>query len=94
MADPARVLREARRVLRPDGQLLFVEHGRAPDPSVRTWQDRLTPAWKRVAGGCHLNRKFDDLVVAAGFQVADLHTGYARGPRPVAFMYEGRARPG
>ncbi|MCO6416179.1 class I SAM-dependent methyltransferase [Siccirubricoccus sp. KC 17139] len=93
VGDAVQALREARRVLRPGGALLFVEHGRAPDPRVRWWQDRLTPTWRRVAGGCHLNRKMDDLVLAAGFRLDDLRTGYVRGPRPLTFMYEGRARP-
>ena len=65
--DVATALDEIRRVLKPGGRLLFVEHGRAPEPSVARWQDRLTPLWKRVAGGCHLNRKIDDLIIAAGF---------------------------
>ena len=91
--DPVRVLGEARRMLRPDGQLLFVEHGRAPEPGVRWWQDKLDPAWTRIAGGCHLNRKTDELVTDAGFRLDRLRAGYARGPRPMAFMYEGRAQP-
>lgn len=94
VGDPVRVLREARRVLRPRGQLLFAEHGRAPDAGVRWWQDTLTPGWRHMAGGCHLNRKIDELVGAAGFRLDDLRTGYARGPRPMTFMYEGRAKPG
>lgn len=94
VADPHRVLREARRLLRPGGQFLFVEHGRSPDASVRTWQDRIDPVWTRIAGGCHLNRKIDDLVNAAGFRIDEIRTGYAPGPRFMTFMYEGRAQVG
>ena len=88
----AQALIEARRVLKPDGRLLFVEHGLAPDAAVRRWQNRLTPAWKRMAGGCHLNRPIPDLVQRAGFDVVRLEAGYMAGPRPMTFTYEGCAR--
>ncbi|RXG89711.1 class I SAM-dependent methyltransferase [Bradyrhizobium zhanjiangense] len=88
-----RALSEARRILKPGGQLLFVEHGRAPEPSVQWWQDRLTPPWKVIAGGCHLNRAIADLIRTNGFAVQDLNVGYMRGPKPMTFMYEGRALP-
>jgi ubiquinone/menaquinone biosynthesis C-methylase UbiE len=91
--DPVKALREVRRVLKPEGRLLFAEHGRAPEPEVVAWQERLTPVWKHCAGGCHLDRKVDDLLRAAGFELEALHTGYAKGPRPMAYMYEGVARP-
>ena len=81
------------RVLRPTGRLLFIEHGRAPEPNVRWWQDRLTPAWKRIGGGCHLNRAIQNLIEDAGFQFDRFETGYMHGPKPLAFMYEGNARP-
>jgi ubiquinone/menaquinone biosynthesis C-methylase UbiE len=91
--DVGRALREMRRVLRPSGRLLFIEHGLAPEPNVRWWQDRLTPVWKRVGGGCHLNRAIQMLIPNAGFQFERLETGYMRGPKPLTFMYEGSARP-
>src|SRR5262249_2494103 len=67
-------LREMRRVLRQDGRLLFVEHGLAPDRGVAWWPHRLTPCWKCLGGGCHLNRKIDDLVTASGFHIDALDT--------------------
>jgi ubiquinone/menaquinone biosynthesis C-methylase UbiE len=93
IVDPALALAEIRRVLRPDGQLLFAEHGRAPEPGVARWQDRLTPIWKRIGGGCHLNRKPDDLVRSAGFDIETIEVAYMKGPRPMSFVYAGLARP-
>jgi ubiquinone/menaquinone biosynthesis C-methylase UbiE len=92
--DADTALLEIRRVLKPEGQLLFAEHGRAPDSDVRLWQDRITPIWKRIGGGCHLNRKVDDLIHAAGFRLERLSAGYQKfAPRPFSFFYEGSARP-
>lgn len=91
--DAPRALGEMRRVLKPEGRLLFVEHGRAPDASVRRWQNRLTLLWKRIGGGCHLNRAIADLIVTAGFRPDRLETGYMKGPKPMTFMYEGSAKP-
>ena len=91
--DASRALREVRRVLRSSGRLLFVEHGLAPDANIHRWQDRLTPVWKHIAGGCHLNRPIDRLVEDAGFRIEQLHSGYMQGPRILTFMYEGCAHP-
>jgi ubiquinone/menaquinone biosynthesis C-methylase UbiE len=92
--DATLAVREMRRVLRPEGELHFVEHGQAPDPSVARWQDWLTPAWKHLGGGCHLNRKIDDLIKADGFRIERLSTDYLNSaPRAFSFIYEGSARP-
>ncbi len=86
-------LAEMCRVLKPDGRFLFVEHGLSPDPAVRRWQDRLTPIWKRISGGCHLNRAISQLVQDAGFRIDRIETGYMKGLKPITYMYEGFARP-
>jgi ubiquinone/menaquinone biosynthesis C-methylase UbiE len=74
----ARALSEMRRVLKPSGRLLFVEHGMAPEASVRSWQNWLTPVWKRISGGCHLNRPIRALIEAAEFD-------FERAWRPVTW---------
>ena len=89
----ATALAELRRVLRPSGRLLFVEHGLAPDESVRWWQDLLTPASRYISGGCHLNRPIRSMIEAAGFRIDRIQTGYMPGLKPMSFMYEGSARP-
>ncbi|NOJ48203.1 class I SAM-dependent methyltransferase [Bradyrhizobium archetypum] len=91
--DAAMALTEMRRVLQPGGKLLFVEHGMAPDRNVRRWQDWLTPAWKCISGGCHLNRPISAMIEGAGFRIERVETGYMPGPKAMTFMYEGSARP-
>ena len=85
-------LREMRRVLRSDGELVFCEHGVAPDESVRKWQNRLDPIWSRLGGGCHLNRDIPAMVESAGFAIQTVDTMYLPGPRPMTFNYWGTAR--
>lgn len=90
--DAGATLNEMRRVLKPGGKLLFAEHGLAPDEAVARWQHRLTPIWKPLAGGCHLNRDIPALISAGGFHIEELHTGYLGCPRPMTFVYRGWAR--
>jgi ubiquinone/menaquinone biosynthesis C-methylase UbiE len=89
--DPLAALGEMRRVLKPHGKLVFCEHGLAPDASVRRWQDRLTPLWAKLAGGCHLNRDISALLKEAGFISRDMETLYLPGPRPLTYNYLGTA---
>ena len=91
--DPLAALREIRRVLKPEGRLLFIEHGLAPEAGVERWQRRYTLVWCHLSGGCHLDRKMDDLILSAGFKLTELKNEYADGPRIMAYMYEGCARP-
>lgn len=89
----AAALSEMRRVLKPGGKLLFVEHGRSPDRGVRWWQDAITPAWRPISGGCHLNRPIRSMIEDGGFRIDRVETGYMPGPKPMTFMYEGSAHP-
>ena len=90
--DVVHALGEVRRVLKPGGQFLFLEHGRAPDPAVARWQDRLNPAWMPLAGGCHLNRPMRALVEDAGLALGPVQNYYLRSaPRFVGYMTEGIA---
>jgi SAM-dependent methyltransferase len=89
--NPIAALMDMRRVLRSGGQLLFVEHGRSPEIRIARWQHRLTPYWKPISGGCHLDHKMDDLIRAAGFKIITVETGYITGAKPWTFMYQGSA---
>lgn len=93
--DWMRALQQMRRVLKPDGQLLFCEHGKAPDKTVAAWQDRITPVWKKFAGGCHLNRPISELIEEAGFVIQSLENLYAKKvPKFAGYMYYGWASRG
>jgi ubiquinone/menaquinone biosynthesis C-methylase UbiE len=90
--DPAAALVQMRRVLKPGGRFFFVEHGRADDPKVRAWQDRLNGLQMWMCGGCNLNRPMDQLIKGAGFEIETLDKHYAEGPKPMAYVYRGIAR--
>jgi len=72
--------------------LIFVEHGLSPEIRTARWQRRLTPYWKRISGGCHLDRKMDELIRSAGFEIDAMETGCMKGPKPWTFMYRGSAQ--
>ena len=93
--DAVAALEGMRRVLKPGGRLIFCEHGRAPDEAVRRWQHRLNPLWKRIGGGCNLDRDIPALIEGAGFRMDSLDSMYLpRAPRFAGFNYWGSARPG
>ncbi len=85
-------LLQMKRVLKPGGDLLFLEHGESPHETVRKWQHRITPGWKMFAGGCHLNRQIADLIRHAGFEIQELENLYMpNAPKIAGFIYKGRA---
>jgi ubiquinone/menaquinone biosynthesis C-methylase UbiE len=93
--DVDRALGEVHRVLQPGGTLHFVEHGRSPRPNVAHWQDRLTPLWGVLFGGCHLNRSIDAIIEGAGLELDAIRTYKMGGPELMGFAYEGVAtKPG
>lgn len=90
--DVAAVLAEARRVLRPGGSLFFVEHGLADHARVARWQRRITPAWRKLTGNCHLDRDVARALRDAGYALPELSTGFTDGMiKPLSYTYEGRA---
>lgn len=88
----AEALHGMRRVLKPQGRLLFCEHGKAPDSNVQKWQDRLNPAWKKIAGGCNMNREIVAELEEAGFLIEDDNRMYLPGVKALTYNYWGAAR--
>ncbi len=93
IADVGRALEGMRRVLKPEGRLLFSEHGLAPDAGVARWQNRLAGVWSALSGGCRLNRPIDRLITDAGFVPESLESAYLPGPKFASYHYWGAARP-
>jgi ubiquinone/menaquinone biosynthesis C-methylase UbiE len=90
--DVSAALKEMRRVLKPGGRLLFCEHGKAPEARVSRWQNRLNPFWKRVSGGCNLNRRVPDMIQKSGFDIKYLEQGYISRMKITGFNYLGSAQ--
>ncbi|MBX3305492.1 MAG: class I SAM-dependent methyltransferase [Nitrospira sp.] len=92
ITDPVRALQEVRRVLRPEGRFLFLEHGRSDDQKIARWQDRLNPVQNIIGCGCNLNRRIDDLIAQAGLNITQLDRFAMQGvPRIGGEMYRGTA---
>ena len=90
--NPYRAVDEMRRVLKPGGQMIFVEHGRSDDAGIAKWQARVEPLWKIIGGGCHLTRRADELLGDGGFKITSQESGYEQGPKIAAFMIHGLAQ--
>lgn len=91
--NPGQVLSELRRVLKPEGRLLFLEHGRAPDAGPQKWQRRIEPVWKRLMGNCHLTRAIGGALRSNGFAVETIGAEYhGTMPKWAAWMEWGSAR--
>jgi ubiquinone/menaquinone biosynthesis C-methylase UbiE len=93
IADAAAALEGMRRVLKPGGQLIFCEHGIAPDENIRRWQHRLNRGWRRFAGGCNMNRDIVSLIEAGGFRITLDERMYLPGPRILNYNFWGTAEP-
>lgn len=91
IANPKKAVEEIRRVLKPNGKVIFSEHGVAPDESVQLWQNRINPVWNVIGGGCNLNRRVERLYSEGGFRFMDIERGYIPGPRWATYTCRGIA---
>lgn len=89
--NPEEAFHEIRRVMKPNAQLLFCEHGKAPDALVQKWQNRINPIWKRLGGGCHLNKDIPTLIEENGFSIRNLNQMYINGWKPASYNFLGVA---
>jgi len=90
--DPIKALKEMTRILKPGGQILFTEHGKAPDANVHKWQNRIDPLWGKIAGGCHTGRDIPELFRRADLKFDALEEMYIPGPKVLGYNYWGAAR--
>ena len=79
--------------MKDDGTLFFCEHGIAPDLKTKNWQNRINPIWKRLMGGCNINRDIPEIISNSKLEIVDLETMFLPGtPRIAGFNYWGTAR--
>jgi SAM-dependent methyltransferase len=90
--DTKKALEEVRRVLKPNGKLIFCEHGKAPDRATQKWQDVINPVWKRLGGGCNLNKDIPLIIESNGFKMSNMEAMYIPGWKPASFNYWGTAK--
>ena len=90
--NPVKALKEMTRILKPGGQILFTEHGKAPDANIHKWQNRIDPYWKKIAGGCHSGRDIPELFRQANLKFDTLEEMYIPGPKVLGYNYWGAAR--
>jgi len=85
-------IKEMRRVLRPEGELIFCEHGKSPDENIVKWQNKINPYWNVIGGGCNINRDIPRLIESAGFSINHMESMYIPGtPKVLGFNYWGSA---
>lgn len=93
ISDVSKALKEINRILKPGGELIFCEHGRSPDDIISKWQDRVTPSWTKVSGGCHLNRDISKLINNSRFKIVKYDEQYSSPLKLINFNYRGIATP-